>query len=208
MARGRGRAGWALLLVVLCGTLRVSAHPAEPRDYVFAGSPIALGAATVFRGPAPIALFEFYAQPAGVVSEQAPRGSAPEPIAEPWIAAMYYPYVGDAYRTRFVTRPIESVALSANTGGVVTFSFPGVGSVRLELKGSTATPRTFPQGLTTPGGHHDHSWNILAVLAQGKAAYVSGSITRGGQRDELRTLFINGPTSWIALGAVGTIATD
>lgn len=174
-----------------------------------AGTPFALGAAVVWSAFGPVALFEFYAQSSGGVVEAAPRGAVPQTIAEPWVAAMYYPYSGNGYRTHFTVRPADRVTIDPQTGGVIRFAFPGVGTVRIELKGSSASPRTFLQGLTTPGGHHGHRWDILAVLEQAKPAYVGGWIERDGVRSDLKTLTIDGDTiSWVGRGAQGTIATD
>lgn len=207
------RRRWISLSVLLGLALMgpgASAHPTDPREYTFSGTPIALGAAHVYLGPSPIALFEFYAQPAGAVAAQAPARSAPTAITEPWVAAMYYPFTGSGYATYFGTQSAAKVRLDPSTGGVVSFTFPKIGTVRIELEGSSASPQTRPQGLTTPGGHHGHAWDIVSVLEQGKVAYVAGSIKRSGLTFTIRPLILpgTGHTAWIAQGATGRITTD
>jgi hypothetical protein len=184
-----------VLASILGGVVPASTHPLASRQQNAAGSSVAVGAVNVTLNGAYVALFEFYVHVDGaVVTQRGTDGTdeAPTTTLGPWVAAMYYPFNGENNVTTFTSRPADKIQINPQGDALIRFSMPGVGSVRLVLTGSSASPSTRQVAFTTPGNHHGHTWTMLGGLVQGKPASAGGTITKGALRYKIVPLRIDG----------------
>lgn len=190
-------------LATLSPSPRAGAHPLTPTEHYAAGAQVSMGAAIVWQGQTAAGLLEWYAHTTGAASERRDSTLTDVGAAQgPWVAAMFYPYWHENNTTTFTVRPADKVVIHPTQGGTIRFKLPGVGSVKLTLSGSSATPRSFPQFLTTPGEHHGHTWDMGAVLVRAVPTIVSGTITKGSTTSTIKPLKLDGATiAWIGEAA-------